>query len=180
MEENKKCTCEETNECHCECEECEQIEDNAVEAMTLLTEEITELKDKLLRNQAELANFKRRKEEEVEKLLKYNNIDVIKEILPILDNFERAINMDNENLTDEVSKFLEGFKMIYGEFRRILNDFEVTEIDALGKKFDPNMHEAVMTDTDKDKEPDIVLEVLQKGYMLKDKIIRPAMVKVNK
>ena len=148
--------------------------------MKLLTDKIAELEEKLLRNQAELINFKRRKEEEVSKLLEYSNLELIREILPILDNFERAIKMDDDDLTDEVSRFLEGFKMIYSEFRRILNDFGVTEIEALDQLFDPTYHEAVMTDENKDKESGIVLEVLQKGYKLKDRVIRPAMVKVNK
>ncbi len=154
--------------------------DKHIEEISLLTEKIKELEEKLLRNQAELINYKRRKEEEIERLLKYSNIELIKNILPILDNFERAVNMDDQNLTDEVSKFLAGFKMTYEEFRKVLTDFEVSEIDALNKPFDPELHEAVMVEEDKDKEPGIVLEVLQKGYMLKDKVIRPAMVKVNK
>jgi molecular chaperone GrpE len=158
----------------------EQCQEEKIDELKLLTDKIAELEEKLLRNQAELINFKRRKEEEVSKLLEYSNLELIREILPILDNFERAIKMDDDDLTDEVSRFLEGFKMIYSEFRRILNDFGVTEIEALDQLFDPTYHEAVMTDENKDKESGIVLEVLQKGYKLKDRAIRPAMVKVNK
>jgi molecular chaperone GrpE len=158
----------------------ERCQEEKIDELKLLTDKIAELEEKLLRNQAELINFKRRKEEEVSKLLEYSNLELIREILPILDNFERAIKMDDDDLTDEVSRFLEGFKMIYSEFRRILNDFGVTEIEALDQLFDPTYHEAVMTDENKDKESGIVLEVLQKGYKLKDRVIRPAMVKVNK
>ncbi|MGI6325294.1 MAG: nucleotide exchange factor GrpE [Bacilli bacterium] len=158
----------------------ERCQEEKIDELKLLTDKIAELEEKLLRNQAELINFKRRKEEEVSKLLEYSNLELIREILPILDNFERAIKMDDDDLTDEVSRFLEGFKMIYSEFRRILNDFGVTEIEALDQLFDPTYHEAVMTDENKDKESGIVLEVLQKGYKLKDRAIRPAMVKVNK
>lgn len=154
--------------------------DNKLDEIKLLTEEVRNLEDKLLRNQAELINFKRRKEEDIKQLLKYNNLDLIKNLLPIIDNFERAVNMDDDDLTDEVSRFLEGFKLIYSDFRRLLTSIEVNEIESLGKPFDPNYHEAVMVEEVKDKEPEIILEVLQKGYLYKDKVIRPAMVKVNK
>lgn len=150
-----------------------------IDAIKLLTNQNAELNDKLLRNMAELQNYKRRKEEEVERLLRYCEEDIILDILPIVDNFERAIRLDESNSTNEVSNFLQGFKMIYGNLIEILNKYEVKEIDALGKEFDSKYHQAVLTDTVDDKENNIVLEVLQKGYMYKDKVIRPAMVKVN-
>lgn len=178
--EHGECTCEECECGDCECETCNEEEDIQIDEIRLLTEKNTELENKLLRNQAELFNYKRRKDEETERILKYSNMDLIKEILPILDSFERAINMDNNNLSDEVSKFLNGFKMTYETLKKVLSNFDVIEIDALGKVFDPNIHQAVMIDEVKDKKSDIILEVLQKGYMLKDKVIRPAMVKVNK
>ena len=78
-----------------------------------LEEEINNLKEALLRNQAELQNYKRRQQEEMDRILKYRNEDILKEFLPIIDNFERAIKMDDADLSDEVSKFLEGFKIIY-------------------------------------------------------------------
>jgi molecular chaperone GrpE len=137
------------------------------------------LNDKLLRKQADLQNYKRRKDEEVEKEIKYGQEDIVKEILLILDNFERAVDMDDDDLDDEVSKFLEGFKMIYSSFISILNNVGVKEIEAQGEIFDPNYHQAVLTDEVSDKEDNIVLEVFQKGYLLKDRILRPAMVKVN-
>ncbi len=140
---------------------------------------LKELEDKLLRNEAELQNYKRRKEEEINRMFKYCNEDIIKEILPILDNFERAIEMDDDNLDDEVSRFLEGFKMIYASFNKILTEYEVKEIEALGLKFDPIYHQPLLTEHNQDKEDELILEVLQKGYLLKDKVIRPTMVKVN-
>ena len=87
--------------------------------------------------------------------------------------------MDDDNLEDEVSKFLSGFKMIYSQIRDLLNKFEVKEIICLNEKFDPTYHQAVLTDKVEGVESGIVLEVLQKGYMYKDKVIRPSMVKVN-
>ncbi len=144
-----------------------------------LNKKILSLQEALLRNQAELQNYKRRKEEETEKTLKYKNEDIIKELLNIIDNFERAIKMDNQDLSDEVSKFLEGFKLIYTNMVNILNKFDVKEINAEGVEFDPEFHHAVLTDHDETKPANVVLEVLQKGYTYKDRVVRPAMVKVN-
>ena len=87
--------------------------------------------------------------------------------------------MDDRDLSDEVSKFLAGFKLIYTTMIGILNKFEVKEIQAEGIEFDPEYHHAVLTDHDENKPAGVVLEVLQKGYIYKDRVIRPAMVKVN-
>lgn len=144
-----------------------------------LNKQVGLLKESLLRNQAELQNYKRRKEDEVSKIMKYKDEEFIKEILPVLDNFERAIKMDDNDLTDEVSRFLEGFKLIYTNMINILGKFDVKEVDAEGVEFDPNYHHAVLTDHDDNKPAGVILEVLQKGYMYKDRVIRPAMVKVN-
>ena len=138
-----------------------------------------ELVNKLLYSQAEFANYKKRKELEVANMLKYSNMDIVKEILPIVDNFERAIRLDDSNLDDSLSKFLEGFKMIYSHLVELLKKFEVCEIDCLNKEFDPNIAQALMTVKAEGVEAGIVVEVLQKGYMLKDKMVRPALVKVS-
>ncbi len=135
---------------------------------------------KSMRIQAEMLNFKKRKEDEVASFYKYCNEDLIEELLPVIDNFERAIQMDtSEDVSDEVKRFLEGFKMIYGNLVSILKKEEVKEIEASGIEFDPNYHQAVLTEHDETKPSGVVLEVLQKGYTYKDKVIRPAMVKVN-
>ena len=135
---------------------------------------------KSMRIQAEMLNFKKRKEDEVASFYKYCNEDLIEELLPVIDNFERAIQMDtSEDVSDEVKRFLDGFKMIYGNLGSILNKEEVKEIEASGIEFDPNYHQAVLTEHDETKPSGVVLEVLQKGYTYKDKVIRPAMVKVN-
>ncbi len=135
--------------------------------------------DKAIRAQAEMMNFKRRKEEETSNMLKYANEDVLKSLLPVVDNFERAIMLDDNDLSDEVSKFLSGFKMIYTNIVDIFNKFEVKEIEAEGIEFDPKVHQAVLMEHDESKPHNVVVEVLQKGYMYKDRVIRPAMVKVN-
>ena len=112
-------------------------------------------------------------------MLKYANEDLIKELIGVVDNFERAISLDDDNLTDELSKFLSGFKIMYSTLVSILNKFGVEEINRVGQIFDPNLEEALMTDKVEDKDNEIVLDVLLKGYKLKDKVIRPASVKVN-
>lgn len=192
-EDNKcseNCTCTEECNCgdNCECgESCECDDDcncecgcNESEAeITELNNQIIALKEALLRNQAELQNYKRRKEEEMDKVLKYKNEELIKELLNIVDNFERAIKMDDNDLSDEVSKFLAGFKLIYGNTINVLNKYDVKEIASDGVEFDPTYHHAVLTEHDETKPEGVVLEVLQKGYTYKDRVIRPAMVKVN-
>lgn len=171
-------------ECKCSKEKEKTIElqkelEESKKQIEVLNQKIGSMQEALLRNQAELQNYKRRKDEESEKVLKYKNEDLIKELLTVVDNFERAISMDDNDLSDEVSKFLAGFKLIYTTTVGILNKFEVKEIQAEGIEFDPEYHHAVLTDHDESKPSGVVLEVLQKGYMYKDRVIRPAMVKVN-
>ena len=134
-----------------------------------------DLKEKVLRITAEMQNIRRRSEIDLANAYKYDGFDLMEKVLPILDNFERAISIKQEG----TEKFLEGFKMIYENLRNILFNKGVTEIECLHKEFDPNMMNAVMTDTNEDFPNNVVLEVLQKGYMYQDKILRPAMVKVN-
>lgn len=163
-ETNKECTCGE----ECSCGDNKELEDK-----------IKDLEEALLRSQAELINYKRRKDEETNRIIKYAEEDILKGFLPILDNFERAIGMDDDNLEDEVSKFLEGFKLMYKQIKDLLEKFEVKEIDCLGKEFDPALEQAVVMDHDETKESGVVTVVLQKGYMYKDRVLRTAMVKVN-
>ena len=134
-----------------------------------------DLKEKLLRVTAEMQHIKRRSEIDLANAYKYDGFDLMEKILPVLDNFERAISIKQEG----TEKFLEGFKMIYENLRNILFNKGVSEIECLHKEFDPTMMNAVMTDTNDEYANQVVLEVLQKGYMYQDKIIRPAMVKVN-
>lgn len=179
-EQIDNCSCQkEEKETSCEKKECCQEEKQPNLEIDTLNKQISDLKEALLRNQAELQNYKRRKDEETQNFQKYKNEDLIKELLPIVDNFERAIKMDDNDLSDEVSKFLAGFKLIYTNTVNILTKYEVSEIDALGVEFDPTYHHAVLTEHDDNKPAGVVLEVLQKGYMYKDRVVRPAMVKVN-
>ena len=168
----EECNCKETKE-ECTCNEECSCGDNKLE------DKIKNLEEALLRSQAELINYKRRKDEETNRIIKYAEEDILKGFLPILDNFERAIGMDDDNLEDEVSKFLEGFKLMYKQIKDLLEKFEVKEIDCLGKEFDPALEQAVVVDHDETKESGVVTVVLQKGYMYKDRVLRTAMVKVN-
>lgn len=174
---HEECKCHEHDHKHEECKCHEHPEHKHPEPPH--EKRIKELEDSLLRSKAEFINYRKRLEEEQSRLLKYCNEDLIKETLPILDNFERAIKMDDTNLDDEVSKFLSGFKMIYCNLVNILKNYGVIEIDGNNKPFDPTYHEAIMTEKRDGVEPGMVLEVLQKGYILKDRVIRPAMVKVS-
>ena len=170
------CTCDENCECEeCCCEECENVE----EYINELEEKLKEAEARVLYEKAEAINYRKRKDEEVTKLLKYCNEDLIQDILPSLDNFERAILLDDNNLEDELSKFLSGFKMIYCHIKESLEKYGVKEIDGANKPFDPTYHNAVLTEKVEGVEPGMILEVLQKGYLLKDKVIRTAMVKVS-
>ena len=138
------------------------------------------LEDKNRRTQAEFINFRTRTENEISNMFKFEGEGIIKELLDVKDDFERAIMMDDNDLSDEVSKFLEGFKMIYTRLMSMFDKLEVKVLDIEGKEFDPTVSEAVLTDHDESKPENVILEVLKKGYTYKGKLIRPAMVKVNK
>ncbi|MDO5003086.1 MAG: nucleotide exchange factor GrpE [bacterium] len=145
-----------------------------------LKKELEESVKKVQYAQAELVNYRKRKDDEVASYKKYCNQDLITELIPIVDNFERAISLDDNNLTDELSKFLHGFKMMYASLTEVLRKFGVEEISRAGEVFDSNLEEALMTDNIDSVDDDIVTEVLLKGYKLKDRVIRPASVKINK
>lgn len=166
-EEKKECKKENKKDCK---------KDKEIEELKSKNEELL---NKLLYSQAEFQNYKKRREIETSNMLKYSNQDIVSELLPIVDNFERAIKLDDNNLDDSLSKFLEGFKLIYTHLIELLKKYEVKEIDCLNKEFDPNLEQALMTSKVDGVEPNVVVEVLQKGYMLKDKMIRPALVKVS-
>ena len=153
--------------------------DKKDEMIKSLSENIKELENKLLYAQAEFANFKRRREEETRNMLKYQNFDMACEIINVVDSLERALNVSEDKLSDDVKKYLSGFKIMYNNLVNILNKFEVHEIDVLNKEFDHNTSQALMMEHKDGVEPGIVIEVMQKGYMLKDKLLRAALVKVS-
>ncbi|MFV0274698.1 MAG: nucleotide exchange factor GrpE [Bacilli bacterium] len=142
--------------------------------------EIDIIKKQMLRMSADFENYKKRTSIEHEKNIKYANTKIVSELLPIIDNFERAIKFDNDDdLSDELSKFLEGFKMVYANFENILTNFGVKEIPTKDEEFNGNIHQAVMTESHEGIESGKVIEVFQKGYMFDGRVIRPAMVKIS-
>ena len=148
---------------------------NKNEEIELLKGEIESLNNEILRSKADLINYRKRKDEETSNLLKYCNSDLILSLLNVVDNFERALVLDDEAF----KSYLDGFKLIYNQVIDILNSYEVKEIEALDKVFDPMYHQSVATKKDDTKDSGVVLEVFKKGYTYKDKVLRPAMVIIN-
>ncbi len=134
--------------------------------------------DMMLRLAAEMDNYKKRVLKERESLIKYGAQGLLQELLPILDNFERAIESGNKSR--DLDSFLEGVEMIFKQMSDALERKGVSKIDAVGEIFDPNIHEAVMHVNSEEYPENAVIEELQKGYMLHDRVIRPAMVTVSK
>ena len=140
--------------------------------------EAEEYLDHLKRLKAEFENYKKRMVKERQQIVNWAIEDLIKEFLPVLDDLERAI--DSAKVSQDFSSLLEGIKMVYDHFRQILRKKGIEEISAEGEEFDPHLHEAIMR-IESDEHPDnIVVEEMRKGYKFKDKVLRPAMVKVNK
>ena len=129
------------------------------------------------RAEADLANFKRRAEQERAELIKFANASLIEKILPVLDDFERAIGAVPQD--QQTTGWVEGIKLIDRKLRNVLEQEGVVPIEALGKEFDPYVHEAVLRE-EGEGDVDVVVEEIQKGYKLHDRVIRPTMVKVGK
>jgi molecular chaperone GrpE len=142
-----------------------------------LNEQLEDVTNRLYRTQADYDNFRRRTREEREAAAKYRAQSLIEEVLPILDNFERALQVDADN--DQVKSLHQGMEMVYRQLVSALNNEGVEEIKAEGSEFDPHLHQAIMQIESKDYKTNEIVEVLQKGYKLKDRVIRPALVKVN-
>lgn len=161
-----------------EVEEAEEIDSEIENLENLIKEkddEVEEVKNSLLRLQADFTNYKNRVEKEKIDTIKYASEKLMMEILPVIDNFERALaSMDDDN------SYYEGVELIYKQILDVLKNNGLTEIIAEGEKFDPSIHHAVVMEDCEDEESETVKEVLQKGYMLNEKVIRPCMVKVIK
>ena len=132
--------------------------------------------ERYMRLMAEFQNFKRRAAREKSDIHAYANERIVSDLLPVLDNFERALNTE----TDEFEAYAKGMELIFEQLKTALEKAGVKEIEALGCDFDPNVHNAVMTDNTDEYENDKISKVLQKGYKLNDKVVRPSMVAVNK
>ena len=130
------------------------------------------------RAQADYANLKRRAEEDISKTAKFASEDLIKKILPVLDNFERAFKHAPKD--QKQSNWLKGIKQVEVQLENILKEEGLERINVLGQEFDPQTSEAIGFDNKKEYQEDEVSEIIQAGYKLKDKVIRPAKVKINK
>lgn len=142
-----------------------------------LQERLEEKENKLLRVQADFENYKRRARLDLEAAEKYRSQRIISDLLPALDNFERALQIDPDN--EQTKSLLQGMEMVHRQILEALKNEGVEQIPSVGEQFDPNMHQAVMQVEDEAYESNAVVEELQKGYKLKDRVIRPSMVKVN-
>lgn len=164
--------------------ETEEVDEEIQDKEFTITEEEYKNKEKeleqtntrLLRLQADFMNFKKRSEKEKTDTINYALENFVCKLLPILDNFKLAI----ESETHEENGFYDGVNLIYKQLIDTLNDNGVVEMKALGEEFDPNFHHAVIMEESEEYESGKVIEVLQTGYLLKEKVIRPAMVKVAK
>ena len=139
-------------------------------------EQIAELNDKLMRTMAEFDNFRKRSEREKSQMFEVGAKSIVEKILPVIDNFERGLASVPE--ADKGGAFVQGMEQIYKQFMTSLESVGVTPIDAVGKEFDPNFHNAVMHAEDENFGENIVSEELQKGYMYKESVVRHSMVKV--
>lgn len=160
----------------------EETQDEPVSEAAENTEEKTEeekaededLNTKYVRLMADFQNFKKRTEKQKSDIHAYANAKIVSKLLEVMDNFERALQIEDEN----IKSFKEGMELIFKQLKDVLTDAGVAEIEAENAMFDPNYHNAVMMeDTDK-VESGMVSEVLQKGYTLNGKVVRPSMVKV--
>lgn len=142
-----------------------------------LQDELEDKQNRLLRLQADLENYRRRVRLDQEAAAKYRAQSLIENILPALDNFERALNAEASE--EGTKSLLKGMEMIYRQLLDALKKEGLEVIEAVGNEFDPNFHQAVMQVEDSNYGSNIVIEELQKGYKLKDRVIRPTMVKVN-
>ncbi len=175
-EEKKK---ESTCQCEKEGKTCTCEKKDSSKEIDALQQTIQQLQEKLMYKEADFINYRKRKDEETANLLKFANQDLILDIINSVDNFERAIEAIKKDDEKDNQKILAGIDMIYQELKNTLKKYGVEEISAVDVPFDENVHHAVATGNDSSKEEGIVLEVMAKGYSLKGRIIRPAMVKVN-
>jgi len=156
--------------------------DDAIEELKASIEErdreIGGLKEKLLYQQADFENFKKLKAKEKQEVLRFGNETLIKELLPVIDNLERAI--EHAGKTEEAKAIAEGVALTLNGFLKVLEKFDVSRLDAKGEKFDPNLHEAVYQEESADVEPGTVIAEFQKGYMMDGRLLRPSMVSVAK
>lgn len=140
--------------------------------------ELNKYKDLYLRTLAEFENYKKRMNEERIRERKYFNQSLMERLVSALDIFDRTINIETDD--EKLKNFLIGFKMINDNLKQILEDEGVKLIESIGKQFDPSVHHAIETTYDENYEEGVIIEEIQRGYTFKDRVLRAALVKVNK
>ncbi|OGX61644.1 MAG: nucleotide exchange factor GrpE [Paenibacillus sp. RIFOXYA1_FULL_44_5] len=162
----------------------EQAQAEQAEQADPVQEELEQLRilsnenyQRFLRTQADFDNFRRRSRQEKEEYLKYASLKLIEQLLPVVDNFSRALSTAQG--TQDYDSLLRGVDMIYRQLEQALVQEGLTPLETVGQAFNPEFHQAVIQVESEEHEEGIVIEELQKGYMLKDKVLRPAMVKVS-
>ena len=185
-EEKKQCNCE-SGECKCESKDCDckkeqdckgETQEPEKDELTLANEKIKDWEDKYKRLLAEFDNFRKRSEKESAQMCDIGASVVLTKILPIVDNIERGLQNIPEDIKDNA--FVEGIDKTYKQILKTFEDMDVKPIESVGKPFDANLHNAVMTDENAEGEVDTVVEEMQKGWTYKDQVLRHAMVKVKK
>lgn len=174
LKENQEEVTEEETEAEEETADTEKTEETEETEEPEKNEEDEALNLQYMRLMADFQNYKKRVEKEKNDIYAYANEKIVSQLLDVIDNFERALEVET---ADE--GFVEGMKMIFKQFMDVLKKSGLEEIKALGEDFDPNFHNAIMTEDNPDFESGKVTLVMQKGYILNKKVIRPSMVKVN-
>lgn len=144
-------------------------------------QEASQEHDRVLRLSAEFENYKKRMNRQMEEFRKYANEALLKDLLPVVDNLERALNTSGKDTGAATQdNFIEGIEMTLNEVLKILSRYHVTPIDSLGKPFDPVFHEAVMQEESDAQPENTVINEFQKGYLIHDRLLRPSMVVVSR
>lgn len=156
-------------------------DDVQAEPLIDLEKENADLKDKLLRTLAELENTRRISVEEKEKTLKFATTSIVKDLIPIMDIFYKAIDDAKDREKDEYFKsFYDGIEMTFNEFKKLFDKNKIERLFPVGEKFDPNLHEAIAHIEKEGVESGVIIEVMQPGYTLNGRVVKPAMVAVSK
>ncbi|MCB0724607.1 MAG: nucleotide exchange factor GrpE [Ignavibacteriae bacterium] len=161
-------------------DEISDAEMNGGDSVEALKKEVQKLKESLLRNAADYENFKKRKESEVWKIREYASEKIIKELFPIYEDLSRSIESVNKGETNDVETLKKGLQAIFEKFKNVLTAEGVEEIDSLGKEFDVNLSDAIAQIPRDDVPPNTVVEVIEKGFKMKDKIVKHDKVLVSK
>ena len=156
----------------------EETSDNCDDKVKKLEAELEEWKNSYTRKLAEFQNFTKRKENEVAEMRKYASEGIIVKLLDNIDNLERAVDASKES--QNFDSLIEGVNMILNNLKHLLAEEGVEEIEAAGKEYDPYEHKAMITENKEELDDNVVVQVFQKGYKMKGRVVRPAMVTVNK